>query len=272
MGEVAMELLKQLLAGRNVTLKGEVSSEECRRVHEWFPHAKYIAENFAAYDHLRRNMMHKTRVDGGKVDGVRDYLAKVGLIHTKGGGPPRPASHDADVFLRGQWLEEYAWTAFCRAGADAVTFHQQVHWEIDEFCGDNEVDVIARIGDRLAFVSCKAMRPYPAPSGGQNYRGALVNFLNEIDNAQDQFGYPWDSAFLFTTAALQADAGSDEPKYGSLLGKARALDVYVLGLEELPWRRLLPYMTKVVQDIRSESAPVPNDPIHGFGVVSACEI
>jgi len=269
-----MELMKQLLAGRNVTMLGRVSENECRRVHEWFPHARFIAENFEDYDHLRRNMMHKARSDAKRVANVRDYLEGAGLIYAKSGGAIKPVSHDADMFLRGQWLEEYAYMAFCRARADAVTFHQQVHWEIDQYQGNNEIDVIARVGDRLSFVSCKALRPYPTPSGGQSYRSALVNFLNEIDNAQDQFGYPWDTAFMFTTTALQAAVGakgsSNETPYGSLLGKARALDVYVLGLEDLPWRRLLPYMTKVVQEIRTESAPNPDDPIHGAGHSCVC--
>ncbi len=106
------------------------------------------------------------------------------------------------------------------------------------------------------------MKPAPNASATQNYRGALINFLNEIDNAQDQYGYPWDSAFLFTTTAFSDDGG--QARYGSILGKARALDVYVLGLEDLPWRRLLPYMTRVVQDLRAEDIPAPEHPVHGL--------
>ncbi len=261
-----MEIMKQLLAGRGVELKGEVSSHEVERVLKWFPHARYIAENFEHFDHLRRNMMHKSKTGGPNVRAVRRYLEDAGLIYSGSGGAAVPVSHDADMFLRGQWLEEYAFMAFCKAGADAVTFHQMIHWEIDGYEGDNEVDVIARIGNRLAFISCKALKPYPGASGSGNYRSTLVNFLNEIDNAQDQFGYPWDTAFLFTTVDLCLDNEDGQPKYGSLLGKARALDVFVLGLDDLCWRRLRPYMTKVVQDIRCEFAPIENGsthPIHG---------
>ncbi|MBN2751727.1 MAG: DUF1887 family protein [Rhodospirillaceae bacterium] len=256
-----MKYLKQLLAGRGVTLMGEPSPEQVGRVRAWFPHARFLAENFTEFDHVRRGLMHQAR-NAGHGAHIRAYLEKAGLLLPQR-GTPRPVSHDADMFLRGEWLEEYVWMAFVNAGADAVTFHQSIHWRVDEFEGDNEIDVIARIGDRLAFVSCKAMKPQPNASGSQNYRGALINFLNEIDNAQDQYGYPWDSAFLFTTTAFQDDDG--QTRYGSILGKARALDVYVLGLEDLSWRRLLPYMTKVVQDLRSDVVPMLEHPVHGFG-------
>ncbi len=259
----AMDHLKLLLAGRNVSLNRDLSREEAARARTWFPHARFIAEHFAEFDYLRRGMMHHAPGTSGRGVDVRAYLTDAGLLLPRK-GTPQPAGHDADMFLRGQWLEEYVWAAFLHAGADAATFHQAIHWRVDEYEGDNEIDVIARIGDRLAFASCKAMRPQPNAAGSQNYRGALVNFLNEIDNAQDQYGYPWDSAFLFTTTAFREDEGA--ARYGSLFGKARALDVYVLGLEDLPWRRLLPYMTKVVQDLRTEEIPLLEHPVHGAGM------
>ncbi len=262
-GGGGMHQLRRLLEGRGVTLNGELSPEEKRRARIWFPHARFLAEHFAEYDALRRSLMHRTHSQAAAQGrAVRDYLEGAGLLLPQRGGGVHPASHDADQFLRGQWLEEYVYAAFLGAGADAATFHQSIHWRIDAFEGDNEIDIIARIGNRLAFASCKAMKPAPNVSATQNYRGALINFLNEIDNAQDQYGYPWDSAFLFTTTAFSDDNG--QARYGSILGKARALDVYVLGLEDLPWRRLLPYMTRVVQDLRAEEIPAPEHPVHGL--------
>jgi hypothetical protein len=261
-----MDRMKRLLAGKNVSLTGELSPEQVRRACDWFPHACFLAENFIAFDVLRRSLMHRTYVPAARCRSVREYLEDAGLLLPRRGGGIHPASHDADVFLRGQWLEEYVWKAFSCAGVDAATFHQTIHWRVDAFEGDNEVDVIARIGDRLAFASCKAMKPYPNAAGAQNYRGALINFLNEVDNAQDQYGYPWDSAFLFTTTDFSDDGGVGHSRYGSILGKARALDVFVLGLEDIPWHRLFPYMTKVVQDLRADAVPSVEHPVHGSTV------
>ncbi len=260
-----MKQLRRMLEGRGVILNSEPSPEEIRRARAWFPHARFLAEHFAEYDVLRRGLMHQARSSAlaPQTRQVRDYLEEAKLLLPQRGGGVHPAGHDADLFLRGGWLEEYVYMAFLSAGADAATFHQGIHWRVDEYEGDNEVDVIARIGERLAFASCKAMKPAPNASGSQNYRGALINFLNEIDNAQDQFGYPWDSAFLFTTTDFTDDLG--QSRFGSILGKARALDVYVLGLEDLPWRRLLPYMTRVVQDLRAEPVPETGHPVHGMG-------
>lgn len=258
-----MERLRQMLAGKGVSLVGGISEEDRRRARSWFPHACFIAEHFEQFNELRLNMMRQggsaARGDGRR---VRAYLEDAGLLLPRCGGGINPASHAADLFLRGGWLEEYAWMAFLRAGADAAVFHQPIHWRVDRFEGDNEIDVIVRIGDRLAFVSCKAMRPQPHAANSQNYRATLINFLNEIDAAQDQYGYPWDSAFLFTTTAFKDD-GAGGSRFESVLGKARALDVYVLGLEDLPWRHLFPYMTKVVQELRAEEGPRPEHPVHG---------
>jgi hypothetical protein len=259
-----MKQLKRMLEGRGVSLNRELSPEEARRARAWFPHARFLAEHFAEYDGLRRGLMNQAHSPTTlRTHEVRDYLEAAGLLLPQRGGGVHPAGHDADLFLRGGWLEEYVYMVFLSAGADAATFHQGIHWRVDEFEGDNEIDVIARIGGRLAFASCKAMKPAPNAAGSQNYRGALVNFLNEIDNAQDQFGYPWDSAFLFTTTDFAEDLA--QSRFGSILGKARALDVYVLGLADLPWRRLLPYMTRVVQELRAEPVPEVGHPVHGVG-------
>ncbi len=210
-----MRQMKLLLEGKGVTLNGEVSPRQVRRARDWFTHARFLAENFTEFDFLRRGLMHQAHAPAARCKRVCDYLEEAGLLLQQRGGL-RPASHDADAFLRGQWLEEYVYMAFHYAGADAATFHQAIHWRIDEFEGDNEIDVIARVGDRLAFASCKAMKPYPNTSGSQNYRGALINFLNEIDNVQGQYGYPWATAFLFTTTDFTENGGAGQSRYGSI--------------------------------------------------------
>ncbi len=101
--------------------------------------------------------------------------------------------------------------------------------------------MIARFGERLVFVSCKAL---PARYDGdrQQVRDRLMHALHETDNLVDHFGEPDDVAILAVTTDL-IDESAKQPRYRQFHGKARALDVRLITLETMDWPKLVSALT-----------------------------
>ena len=152
------------------------------------------------------------------------------------------ATAEARRYISGGWLEELACLAAREAGADEALFGQQIIWHYGGYIGENEIDVIARFGDRLAFYSCKA---YKAAYGRSNdrMRKKLMEALHEADNLADHFGTENSFVGLILSTDLY-DEYRRKPKYEALFGKAQALKVDLITLEDLSWERLTDAMAR----------------------------
>ena len=147
---------------------------------------------------------------------------------------------DARRFITGGWLEELAWLAAIEAGADEARYSQLVGWEAGGYTGENEIDVIFRKGDRLGFISCKALRS-SLMSSDRKHRGRMMDAVHEADNLADHFGQHGERVgVLVTTDLFDEDRG--QARYEALMGKAAVLDVRIIPLEDLHWTRLVKVM------------------------------
>ena len=152
---------------------------------------------------------------------------------------------DARRFVTGGWLEELAWLAAMEAGADEAFYSQMVRWEVNGYAGENEIDLIFRRGDRLGFVSCKALRS-TLSSSDRKHRARMMDAVHEADNLCDHFGQPGERVGVLVTTDLFDDA-SGQPRYEALMGKAAVLDVRLIPLEDLAWDRLVAIMRHLME-------------------------
>ena len=147
-------------------------------------------------------------------------------------------------YLSGGWLEELVWLAAHEAGADEAVFGQVVGWEVKGFTGENEIDLLMRKHDRLAFVSCKALRS-ELDINDKKHRNRLMEAVHEADNLADHFGRQGEKVAVVVTTDL-FDEMKNAPRYQALMGKAAVLDVRVIALEELVWDRLVEAMRELL--------------------------
>ena len=140
-------------------------------------------------------------------------------------------------YLSGGWLEELAWLAAIEAGAEEAVYGQVLKWKVEEYTGENEIDLIARRGNRLAFVSCKALRA-ELDMQDRKQRNRLMEAVHEADNLADHFGRDGERVAVLVTTDLH-DELKGAPRYLALMGKAAALDVRLISLERLNWQALV---------------------------------
>ncbi len=157
----------------------------------------------------------------------------------------RAASIAAKRYLSGGWLEELAWLAADAAGADEAVYGQKLIWQVGEYHGENEIDLIMRRGERLGFVSCKALQS-EFIAENRKHRNRLMDALHEADNLADHFGLPGEQVAVLVTTDL-FDEVRDMPRYMALMGKAAALDVRIIPLEELGWVRLVNAVAELIR-------------------------
>ncbi len=150
----------------------------------------------------------------------------------------------AKRFLAGGWLEELAWLAAMEAGADEASFGQVLGWKVKEFTGENEIDLIARKGERLCFVSCKAFRS-ELNMHDRKQRHRLMDAVHEADNLVDHFGRGGEKVAVLVTTDL-FDEIKKSPRYLALMGKAAVLDVTLIALEDLGWDKLVAAMQRLM--------------------------
>jgi Domain of unknown function (DUF1887) len=140
-------------------------------------------------------------------------------------------------YLSGGWLEELAWLAAIQAGADEAIFGQVLGWQVKGYTGENEIDLIARRGEKLAFVSCKALRS-ELDISDRKHRNRLMDAVHEADNLADHFGRDGETVAVLVTTDLY-DEVKKSPRYHALMGKAAILDVQLIALENLTWEKLI---------------------------------
>ena len=148
-------------------------------------------------------------------------------------------------YLSGGWLEELAWLAAVEAGADEAIFGQVIGWEVKGFTGENEIDLIVRRGERLGFVSCKALRS-ELDIHDRKHRNRLMDAVHEADNLGDHFGKPGEKVAVLVTTDLY-DESKHAPRYNALMGKAAVLDVEIIALEDLDWTKLVEAIHKLFE-------------------------
>lgn len=227
--------IDRLLAARGVRLDG--FGADMNLVRERAKLSRLIAENYAAFE-VARSVILRRQANNVVSGRVRTLLAAIKAeklaTEVNGGWSVGPA---AARYLRGGWLEEYAALAALAAGADEIRAGQVLRWVSGPFDGVNEVDVIARLGDQLLFVSCKALWSH-LTAGDAAQRERLTAALHEADNTLDHFGGIADRTVLVVSTDL-FDENNDQPRYRQLYGKAHALDVALVTLEDFEFDKIV---------------------------------
>lgn len=243
-------LIERYLNDRGARLTQSGASTE-----ERVNHARMIARHFETFDRFRPHLAGARSVGGiSPADEderfVFDRLSKARFMEEIGPGRFAPiANPDAVRYLTGEWLEDLAYAAAIDAGADAAVVRANLNWRVGRYRGSNELDVIARKGERLVFVSCKCARAVLEIAPGEldeTVRVRLLQYLHEADNMADHFGKAGDAVVLMVTTDLIDEARRDRARYGALFGKAEALDVELIGLDHLSWPTLLDRMKRVI--------------------------
>lgn len=85
-----------------------------------------------------------------------DQLAKAGLIDRVDGRQFVFMNVEAARFLKGRWLEEYAWHVVRDERPHDCRLNVKGHWEAGDRA-NNEFDVLACDGNELLFVECKTL-------------------------------------------------------------------------------------------------------------------
>ena len=246
--------ITDIIRERGAFLKGSSGSEEQARAHE--PLLKAIEHNYTLFEPLRDGFLTRAGVKHKGVTGddasleLIDHLLAQDIIRAEEG---RYMASDAAArrFLSGGWLEELAWLAAMEAGADEAIYSQVLGWKVQEYYGENEIDVIVRKGERLGFVSCKALQSEFRPEN-RKHRNRLMDALHEADNLCDHFGREGERVGILVTTDLIDEVRDNAPRYMALMGKAAVLDVRVIPLEELEWEPLVAAMGEIVHGERKE--------------------
>lgn len=198
--------------------------------------SRAIAESYPAFETIRDVALGRTECSLPREAALLRQLEAHGLVGIQGG---HPVATDAGArrYLSGGWLEELVFVAAEAAGADEALIGQRVRWRASGHEGENEIDVLARFGERLAFFSCKALSA-ELERNDQAHRKRLMSALDEADNLVDHFGQPQDR----TTLVVSTDLFAEElrhARYEQLHGKAAVLRVSLISLEKLGWEDLV---------------------------------
>lgn len=197
-----------------------------------------ISREYPAFERIRDAIVHcvpfypKSECEHRLISKLIDYK----VIVFRDNSVFESYDNQAKKYIRGGWLEEYCGLAVCASGADEVRVGQVIKWSFAGCSGSNEVDVIARFGEKLLFVSAKALKSNLA-SSDSTHRSNLMAALQEADNLADHFGSASSSVVLIVTTDM-FDDGSKRPRYPQLHGKAAALNVHLVSAEGLEWGSL----------------------------------
>lgn len=149
----------------------------------------------------------------------------------------RPRNNEASRYLNSGWLEELCALLVTEAGADECRLGQIIQWQIDGIEGKNEIDVLARKGDRLTFVSCKAGVPLFKPTDLSKSR--FRSYLFETDYWDTHFAGGKGNAVLFISTDMIDEDSGQVLRFPSLMARASILDVDIVSLDERSWDRLV---------------------------------
>lgn len=208
-----------------------------------------VAEAFPIFERIRDVALGRRSapLTDGATRVLTGVLRSAGLIDIDRDGA-FPVSDAAERWLRGGWLEEHVGLSALDAGADEVRIGQRLGWTAGGFRGENEIDTIARFGERLVFVSAKAFRSR-LEDRNAGHRERLMEALQEADNLVDHFGSE-DSTVALVVSTDLWDERAHRPRYEQLHGKAAALGVALVTLESLERSALAEKLRKLGKDER----------------------
>ncbi|CAH0343031.1 DUF1887 family CARF protein [Rhizobium sp. CECT 9324] len=208
--------------------------------------SRRIASSYAEFEPIRdgllgRGELHLTSVAKAFLVTMEDF----GVAHIES-GVWRAANGEARKYLSGGWLEEYVASAVFEARADEVFCGQKIAWEAAGFRGENEVDVLARFGEKLFFCSCKALK-LRLEGNDVRTRERLMDALHEADNLADHFARSDALVALAVTTDL-IDEARGGVRFEPLHGKGAALGVHILSAEKLSWPVLVREVQRLFAD------------------------
>ena len=250
--------IESLLKARGAWLKAVQGNAQHALDHA--PLTRLIAQDYGLFEKVRDRIFKSTEEFMRHVEITPDTLDEAGhrLVHElQVHGMVLRESHGHAIcevkgrrFMSGGWLEELAWLAAMEAGAHEAFYGQVLGWQVKNFTGENEIDLIARYGSRLCFVSCKALRSQLDMSD-RKHRSRLMDAVHEADNLADHFGKEDERVAVLITTDL-FDEMKNAPRYNALMGKAAVLDVQIIALEQLSWEKLVEAMAGLWTDAALE--------------------
>ncbi len=237
--------IASLLKRKNAWLKGEPGDGNAANVRADL--SRMIAANYTQFEEVRDHILYDTDMAlrgniaslkplGSEFAELVDALLEHTLVFRNENGLLL-SEQEGRRYLSGGWLEELAWLAAMQAGADEANYGQVVTWKVKEYSGENEIDLIARKGEALAFISCKALRS-ELDMQDRKHRHRLMDAVHEADNLTDHFGTDGEHVAVLVTTDL-FDEMRGVARYNALMGKAAVLNVRIIPLEELHWDKLV---------------------------------
>ena len=208
-----------LLKQRNARLHGGPCDSDAAEARATL--TKAIEENYPLFEPVRDSLLRRRHAETRDLHDAHDELLGHLDAHdmiAKKDGRFVAAHVEAKRYLSGGWLEELGYLAAIEAGAEEAVFAQRLLWQVGEYTGENEIDLIVRRDDRLGFMSCKALQS-EYNSDTRKHRNKLMEALHEADNLADHFGLPGERVAVLVTTDL-IDEVRDMPRYMALMGKA----------------------------------------------------
>ena len=220
--------------------------------------SRHIAENYVLFECVRDyifratdDYVHRVPISVGNLDSegfeLIKFLENHKMVIREPGGAAICETR-AKRYLSGGWLEELAWLAAIDAGVDEAIYGQVIGWEAKGFTGENEIDLILRKNETLAFVSCKAFRS-ELDMHDRKHRNRLMDAVHEADNLGDHFGKPGEKVAILVTTDL-FDETRNTVRYNALMGKAAVLSVEIIALENLGWEKLVAAMKNLFEGLQ----------------------
>lgn len=243
-----MHSIKSLFARRNTQLLGESGDKSLALSR--LDLSKMLARSYKSYNSLRLHLESQSdRRDARKYEKNaeiteiikelinRDYIKKIARDQYK------YINHDARSYLAGGWLEEYIFCAMLETDPDEVLYQQKVQWQVGEVEGKNEIDVMARKGDILSLISCKASH-WNYRSHIQGDRDKLKMFLLETDYWDTHFSDGNGRAVLVVTQDLIDEANNHKKRSPTIFARADILNVDIVSLDFFQWDMLVDRLKK----------------------------
>ena len=205
--------------------------------------SKLIAKNYEGFNVLRKHLVHPN-VQPKIVNPTRNVLSSIELLSDLGWIRQnqrdswqfiKETSSSEFMYIKGNWLEEYVYCAHIHAGVDEASYGQEVEWQVGDVIGNNEIDVIARRGEKLSFTSCKTQNPFS--SNGSTTK--ISSFLTEVDYWDTHFAGNTGKLLLVVTADFIDEMEQNRHRYPLVCARASVLNVDMIGLEDLDWDRLV---------------------------------
>lgn len=200
--------------------------------------SRSLWHDYAAFARLRRGLAaHEIRSARLPAPGRRIVrrLSRAGLLVEREDGY-RYRSQAAKRYVMGGWLEELAYCAMVDAGADEAYFAQKIGWTVDEANGENEIDVLARRGGTLSFVSCKTASPFY--SGNRRLFQKIEDSIFEAHYWDEHFANGDGRAVLLISTDLVDEARS-AARSQTLFARAQVLDVHLVGRDFFTYDKLV---------------------------------